>query len=334
MNKKVLFYNGRFYNHENDSIKLRIAHAVRMFLKSLLRAMLSHGRRKRLTNVDLEFQQQFLSCEAVTKFNDKTNDFAITWIGHSTFLIHIFGVNILTDPVFGNVSRFFPRLTSAGISIDQLPKIDFILISHNHRDHMDLPSLKAFEKRDKPTFLVPFGDEKLLKKNGFSNIFQKQWWESQNFCSQNIKFTFLPSVHWSFRGLFDINKSMWGSWMIQMNGIKIYFAGDSAAGGHFEEIGKNFPNIDVALMPIGPCEPRSLMAESHLDPQEAIEAFLDLDAKCFVPMHWGTFKSGFEGLLYPLKNLQEIWAAEQLDEEGRVLSILKFGQTSVLCKKC
>jgi L-ascorbate metabolism protein UlaG (beta-lactamase superfamily) len=360
MKNQPHFCNGRFYNHEKDSIKSRLAHSAKVFFKFLPKLIFKRGKNKtvsaeiekwrsvvsepvQMDSTSSRLRQGYdgqaprtgsLGSVRPERVEGLHERFTVTWIGHSTFLIKLFGVNIITDPVFSHVSRFFPRHAAAGLSFEQLPKIDFVLISHNHRDHLDLPSLQMLESRDNPTILVPFGDEKLLKKEGFGCVIQKRWWESQVFAQSKIIFTFLPAVHWSGRGVFDFNKSMWGSWLIQINDKQIYFAGDSAAGEHFELIGSNFSNIDLALLPIGPCEPRDMMCESHLDPQEAIEAFLSLDAKHIIPMHWGTFKSGFENVLFPIENLQKLWAAEELESEGRFLSILKFGQTHIFDEKC
>ncbi|KKQ32690.1 MAG: hypothetical protein US49_C0006G0141 [candidate division TM6 bacterium GW2011_GWF2_37_49] len=331
MNKLPYFRNGRFYNDEKDSVKSRLWHAAKVFLKSLPKYLLKKNNKKSVL-AELNGWKD-LSNSLVDSIKSQ-DQFSVTWIGHSTFLIKLADTTILTDPIFFNVSKFFPRYADAAFTIDKLPKIDFVLISHNHRDHFDLPSLRLIETRDKPTFLVPLGDAKLLKKNGFVNVFEKHWWDVHSCPKSMFEFTFLPAVHWTGRGPFDINKSLWGSWMLQMNGFKIYFAGDSAAGSHFCKIGKRFEGIDVALMPIGPCYPREFMAESHLDSHEAVQAFLDLGANHFIPMHWGTFKSGFESVLHPIEVLQLLWLDKNEMLKGKMLSILKFGQTSIFDKKC
>lgn len=329
MNKLPYFCNGRFYNDEKDSIKSRLRNSAKVFLKSLPKYLLKKNNKKSVLTA-LKGWKVSNDLSDLVKFS---NNVSITWVGHSTFLIKLADATILTDPIFFNVSRFFPRYSDAAFTIDKLPKIDFVLISHNHRDHLDLPSLRKLEHRDTPTFLVPLGDAILLKKEGFKNVFENHWWDKYKCLQTSLEFTFLPAVHWTGRGPFDINKSLWGSWMIELKGFKIYFAGDSATGKHFGEIGQCF-DVDVALMPIGPCYPRELMSESHLDPEEAFQAFLDLRAKHFIPMHWGTFKSGFESVLHPIEVLQSLWEDKKEFLKNKRLSILKFGQTSVFDEKC
>lgn len=327
MIKHPRFFRGRFYNDEKDSVTSRLLHAAKIFAKSLPMHIFRQFRAGDMSS-ELNAWKSDLHCKVDNV--DLEQGCSVTWIGHSTFLIRFKSFNILTDPVFFNVSRFFPRYTAAAIALDDIPKIDFVLVSHNHRDHLEVESLRRLYSRDNPKYLVPFGDEKLLKKLGLDNVFQKQWWDKHEFFGNNsskIIFTFLPAVHWSGRGPFDINKSLWGSWMIEVDGSKIYFAGDSAAGEHFRFIGQNFPEIDLALMPIGPCQPREFMAESHLDAKEAIQAFLDLGAKRFVPMHWGTFKSGFESVFIPIKALENLWVPEDNLLKNKSLHVLKFGQT-------
>src|SRR3990172_1858718 len=166
----------------------------------------------------------------------ESDEVRITWIGHATFLIQGAGVNILTDPIFYNISPLFPRLLPPGINLDQLPRIDYVLISHNHFDHMHAPSLHAIKKRNPNVcVLVPRGDKSWFVRNGFSQAFEYSWWDIHY--GGMSTFHFLPAVHWSRRGLFDKNRSLWGSWLIELNGKKIYFAGDTSYGEHFSHIG-------------------------------------------------------------------------------------------------
>lgn len=249
----------------------------------------------------------------------------VTWIGHSSFLIQIGKINILTDPNFEKSAAFvFKRNFKPAINLVDLPKIDFILISHNHNDHMDFKSLK-FLKKDCPVVLVPVGDKNRLLKLGFTNVIEKEWWQEEKGFDQ-IKFTFLPSIHWSGRNLWDINRSLWGSWMIDFEGFKIYFAGDSAYAGHFTDIANKFDSIDLAILPIGPEKPRDHVQAVHIGVEQAIQAFIDLKAKNFIPMHWGTFRYGADKFYEPIEKLRMHWGQNKDFLENKILHIPKFGQ--------
>jgi N-acyl-phosphatidylethanolamine-hydrolysing phospholipase D len=288
----------------------------------------------------------------------------ITWLGHATFLIQIQGINILTDPVFEGLSFMHPRMTPCGIAPDKLPEIHVILISHNHRDHLDKRSLLLLKKltHNRVQVLVPLGDKKWFLKHGFAHV-QECDWEQEVIIASNSRSvicTFVPAHHWSARGLFDKNKSLWGGWVIQERfedkdkdkdrqaflatdlsreigeqtgnsgqhaGHTIYFAGDTAYSHDcFARIKHLFPRIDIALIPIGPGEPREWMRHSHVDAQEAGQAFLDVGARCMVPMHWGTFAFGNDKFDMPLLKLQDWWAKNSEQLVDKQLQVLKVGQ--------
>jgi L-ascorbate metabolism protein UlaG (beta-lactamase superfamily) len=246
----------------------------------------------------------------------------ITWIGHATFLIQMGGKNIITDPIFGSATIFFPRIFAPAIEISKLPKIDYIIISHNHMDRKSIIKLKMLNPDVK--FLVPVGNKNWFDKRNISNVSEYHWW--QEYFEDELKFTFLPAKHWSQRNLFDQNKSLWGSWMIENNGFNIYFAGDTAYSNHFKLIADEFKNIDIALMPIGPCEPREKMCHSHINASEAGQAFLELNAKEFIPMHWGTFHFGTDLFDTPIVRIKQWWNANQNLTTFKKLNIVKFGQ--------
>lgn len=319
MQNKPYVWVGRFYNHNKDSISLRLFRAARCLAGKMARKAV-----RKKYECDIEFNPA--NWFKVANVSERSHNPVITWIGHSTFLIQVGEINIITDPVFFNLSFFAPRVLKAGISIDQLPKIDFVIISHNHMDHMDLRSIKMLNSKFQPTFLVPHGNKKWLEQKGVKNVIEKKWWEEQAF-ADNSKFTFLPAVHWTSRGILDINKTMWGSWMIEHAGFKIYFAGDTAYADHFEKIGKIFQGIDIALMPIGPVQPRKLINEAHTCPMEAVRGFLDLDAKCFIPMHWGTFRSAYESFSAPALGLLNSWKKFEDRLNGKSLKLLKIGES-------
>ena len=194
---------------------------------------------------------------------------------------------------------------------------------------MDEASLRALKTRfpDAKT-LVPYGDKKWFDNRFLSNAHEFFWWDS--FKNDDVTFTFLPAHHWSGRGLHDRNRSLWGSWMIEIGGVTIYFAGDTGYWKHFSCIRHYFPSIDVALMPIGPCEPLKYMRKSHLNAELAVRAFLELGARLLIPMHWGTFYFGTDQFLTPISYLRQAWKKHAPLLEGRALRILKFGEDVLL----
>lgn len=288
---------------------------------------LFHSLKVCLINKELkkEVRRQFVTKPS---FPQRSQEPKITWIGHSTFLIQIAGKNILTDPIFGSLSFIFRRIVPSVVKIKDLPPIDYILISHNHLDHMDRPSLQEIKKRfPKVKVLVPMGDKKWFDTHDFDHVSEHVWWDEINDpVITDLKFTFLPANHWSQRTLFDKNKSLWGSWMIQVANFKIYFAGDTSWGNHFEQIGQEFPDIDIACMPIAPGEPRSWMKETHINAHEAVRAFIKLRAQTFVPMHWGTFHLGFDDFYTPITLLKQSWQEFQDELKHKDLKIVKFGE--------
>lgn len=257
---------------------------------------------------------------------DRSQSLVITWIGHATFLIQLAGKNILTDPVFSHVSPLFQRLTPAGISIHSLPPIDYVLLSHNHWDHMDTNSLLQLKKHYPTSAIyVPDGNKQWFIDRGFTAVTEHTWWDTVT--SGSLSFTFLPAVHWSGRRLFDTNRSLWGSWMIRNSNTNetIYFAGDTAIGDHFNQIAREFSSIDCSLLPVGPCEPHDWMKRTHMNGAQALTAFHQLNARHFIPMHWGTFPFGYDQFDEPLHLLARAWLAQE-NKDQKIFHILKIGQ--------
>ncbi|HSW76194.1 MAG TPA: MBL fold metallo-hydrolase [Candidatus Saccharimonadales bacterium] len=275
-----------------------------------------------------ELTQDLKKLTLTPSFQSSCQEPVVTWLGHSTFLIQVGGKNILTDPIFGSLSFVFRRIVPSVVQVQDLPHIDYVLISHNHFDHMDRQALCSLKNRfPNMKVLVPMGDKEWFDKHQFLHASEHIWWdEIIDDQSSNIKFTFLPANHWSQRTLFDKNRSLWGSWMVQADDFKIYFAGDTSWGSHFEEIGNAFKDIDVALLPIAPGEPRSWMKSSHINAREAVEAFIKLKAKTLIPMHWGTFHLGFDDFYEPIMLLKQSWQEFHAELKDKNLSIMKFGE--------
>lgn len=325
MHNKPHIRNGRFYNHAKDSIRFRLKNTFRtMFLIAKARLQ-GHGRKHRLIH-----DTNLADWAMTPSITNVSHDLTITWLGHATFLIQVDGYNILTDPVFYEISRLAGRFIKAPLTPNQLPKIDAVLISHNHRDHVDEKSLRAL-RHHQPAMLVPLGNKKWFERRGFCNVTEMNWGEQLVLGqgSEQITFSFLPASHWTSRGLFDLNHSLWGSWMISSAHHKVYFAGDSAYDQHFQAINKQFGAIDVALMPIGPNEPRSLMHDAHLSSEEAVKAFLELEARHFIPMHWGTFMFGLDRFIEPIDRLLACWQEHEALLEQKMLHVVKCGQSKL-----
>ena len=240
---------------------------------------------------------------------DLSNDdnYAI-WIGHSTFLIKKEGLTILTDPIFSDRASPFgfigpKRLIPPAISISELPKIDVITISHNHYDHLDISSLRKLSKLYPETlFFIPAGDKRLLEKNNIKNVHEFKWWNS--FKLKDFEFTFTPVKHWSKRGLFDRNKSLWGGWFIQHDDYSIYHAGDTGYSNDFIETKLRLGAPKYAFIPIGAYDPEWFMSDSHVNPEEAVQIMIDLEAEKGFGMHWATFTLTDEDTIEPKVRLE------------------------------
>ncbi len=234
------------------------------------------------------------------------NKDGITWLGHCTFLICLQGVKIITDPVFYNVS-LIKRETKLPCTVKSLTGINYILLSHNHRDHADKKSMTRLCKLNpQAKILTALGCEVLLRDWRITNKIEEVGWYQTYLLPIEMQVHLLPSKHWGRRLLRDLNQMLWGSFMLQANGKTIYFGGDSGLGSHFAQIGKMFPNIDYAMLGIGAYEPNWFMHTSHTNPQDAVQAFTQLGAKKMIPMHYGTFDLSDEPLQQPLEKIQAI----------------------------
>jgi L-ascorbate metabolism protein UlaG (beta-lactamase superfamily) len=231
----------------------------------------------------------------------------VTWVGHATYVVQLGGKVILTDPVW---SRKIPgvreRVTPVGLPFSSLPRVDAVVISHNHYDHLDAPTIRRLP-RNTPVF-VPGMLGAWFRSRGFRAVTEMDWWETASVGS-DVRLEFVPAHHWSRRGLTDTCKTLWGGWVLSCGASKIYFAGDTGYGHWFGEIGKRHPDIDLALMPVGAYEPNWFMRPMHCNPAEAVRAVGDLGARRMATMHWGTFVLSAEPLLAPPAEAEAAWDA-------------------------
>jgi L-ascorbate metabolism protein UlaG (beta-lactamase superfamily) len=256
---------------------------------------------------------------------------ALTSIGHATFLVQTGRVGVLTDPVFtshaGPFGRLGPRrVRPPGLAIEALPRIDLVLLSHNHYDHLQPASLGAVARRDDPLFIVPLGLGAYLARHGIRRTVEMDWWgEAEPL--PGVRVTCVPAQHFSARTLRDRNLTLWAGFVLEADNASIYFAGDSGYSPHFGEIGRRIGSLDLALVPIGAYEPRWFMQPAHVNPAEAVQIHRDVGAHVSVGMHYGTFHLADEPFDEPLALLAEARAAAGLRDEE--FTTLEAGETRV-----
>lgn len=236
-----------------------------------------------------------------------TDKMVITFITHASFLIQVDGLNILTDPVWSKrtspVTFAGPKIIhSPGVSFEKLPKIDVVLISHNHYDHMDAKTIADLEEKFSPTFLVPLANAEKVKSFGARKVIEMDWWDEFP-AATSVKIYLAPAQHWSSRTPFDRMKALWGSFYIKGSKERVYFAGDTGHGPHFAEIQKKLGSPSVALLPIGAYEPRWFMKDMHMNPEDAVLAHLDLQSQLSIGMHFGSVQLTDEAVDTPKKDL-------------------------------
>ena len=270
--------------------------------------------------------------EAIETYYALEDQNSLTWLGHSTFLLKLEGKTILTDPFLleraspisfvGGLARFAPP----GISIENLPPIDIIIISHNHYDHLDLHTLNALPNKQKTQVFVPIGLKTIVKELGYKNIHEEDWYQQVSI--NGLEITALPAAHDSGRGLHDKNETLWASWAIISNSKKYYFAGDTGYSPIFKEIGNKFDSFDLAIIPIGAYAPRELMWMSHVTPEEAIAIGKDINARTIVGGHWGTIDLSEEPLWEPPVRFIASAKNEGYDENNAL--VMKIGESRII----
>lgn len=228
----------------------------------------------------------------------------VQYINHSMFLIQYQNLNVLTDPVLSE--RVSPvtwagpkRVTPPGLTFEQVPKVDVIIISHDHYDHLDLATIQNFYERDRPLVLVGLGVGRVFEKMPYKEL---KWWETIE--HNGLKITFMPAQHFSGRTLTDRNSTLWGAYVVQISDRQIYFAGDTGYSSHFAKAREKFGPMDLSLIPIGAYDPRDFMEYHHVDPEQAYQAHRDLLSRFSIGMHWRTFQLTNEAREEPQSRLQ------------------------------
>ena len=254
-----------------------------------------------------------------------------TFLGHASLLMRLPGLTVLTDPIFSKraspLSWIGPaRVRPAALRVLELPPVDAVLVSHNHYDHMDLPTLRALASRRVSTAVTPLGNDRWLRAAGFERVIELDWWESVEVAGGRVTLT--PAQHWSSRSPFDRNAALWGGFRLDAGGRSAFFPGDTGYGPHFAAIRERTGPVDLATLPIGAYEPRWFMASMHMDPHDAVIAHRDLGARASAAMHWGTFHLTDEGIEAPLRRLEAARVEAGLAPEA--FRILAHGESWTL----
>lgn len=267
------------------------------------------------------------------------SEIRITWIGHASFLLQIGGRNVLLDPHFGpraSPFRFMgpKRFGPPGLTLDALPPIDAVLLSHDHYDHLDEWSVRQLHRRfgDGIRWIAPLGHAAWFRAHGIRNVADVDWWDAVDLPGADgaLTVTCAPAQHWTRRRLREFNNRLWGSFALRTaSGRSTYFAGDSGYFRGYAEIGERLGPFDAVLMPIGAYEPRWFMARAHMNPEEAVRAYRELGGRgAFVPMHWGTFRLTDEDPLEPPVRIRAAWTDAGLPPDD--LHVLQHGQTLII----
>ena len=273
-----------------------------------------------------------LAASAVAFPRAAAGELRLTWIGHASFLLQLDSRNLLFDPIFSKRASPFQRigparLVPAALNVSELPPIDAVLISHDHYDHLDEPSVRALDARfgDELKWITPLVYRGWFGKLGIETVVELDWWQTAMLGDLTITAT--PAQHWTRRGPRSFER-LWCSFMVEGTKRRVYFGADSGYCPGFREIGDRFGSCDVAIMPIGAYEPRWFMRPTHMNPEEAVQCCLDLNAEFMVPMHWGTFRLTDEDMLEPPQRTRTAWQAARLPDDR--LRILRHGETLIL----
>jgi N-acyl-phosphatidylethanolamine-hydrolysing phospholipase D len=269
-----------------------------------------------------------IEANAIPALTANAGEPTVTWVGHSTLLVQLDSVNLLTDPQWSE--RASPvgfagprRLVPPGIPFGALPPIHIVVISHDHFDHLDRPTVERLAATHRPRFFVPLGMKAWFLENGITQVDELDWWESR--VERGLTVTCLPVQHWSQRGPWDLNRRLWAGWAVTGQSRRFFFAGDTAYYEGFKEIGARLGPFDLAAVAIGAYLPQSVMKSSHTTPEESLRVFADVRGTRFVAIHWGTFDLGDEPIDEPPRRLMA--AAHGLGLNGDTIWVLKHGET-------
>lgn len=252
----------------------------------------------------------------------KQKEDCIVWLGHASFFIQLKGKRFLTDPVFGRISGVVPRYSELPCAVTDFLNIDYVLLSHAHRDHCDISSLKKLATQNNFNLLTSLNTGKFVSSSVRNLDYQEAgWYQQYNLQEENLRITFLPTQHWSNRHLWDLNETLWGSFMVEADGKNIFFGGDSGYCSYPKQIAALFPTIDIAMIGAGAYHPSFMMRDVHTSPQEAVQVFHDLKAKTLIPMHYGTFDLADEPLGEPYRILMQMEQGKKINGELRMLEV-------------
>jgi N-acyl-phosphatidylethanolamine-hydrolysing phospholipase D len=272
-------------------------------------------------NANLPYKKNFNEIDA-------SGQNCVTWIGHASCLLKMSGIYILTDPVFSqycsavqfNVSNKTKRFRQPGLNLEEISRVDAVVISHNHYDHLDINSVHDINKKfPYSQWFVPLGLKSWFESSGIQSqsIHELNWWDekSHRFGEEEFKFTCLPAQHWSMRSGLDRNYTLWCGWGIRSSVRNVYFAGDTGYNDRiFKQIGNHCGPFDLSLIPIGAYEPRKYLACQHVNPEEAVKVHDEVKSKLSLGIHWGTFQLGYEYYMAPPKDLKAALNAANIDE--------------------
>jgi N-acyl-phosphatidylethanolamine-hydrolysing phospholipase D len=258
-----------------------------------------------------------------------TEEDSLTWLGHSAFLIRLSGRTILVDPFLTEyaspIAGIGPRRYAGPvIMVARLPAVDTLVISHNHYDHLDLRAIRQLPAKGKVSVIVPAGLGALLRANGFTDVTELSWGDSLSL--ERLKITSVPAVHFSSRGLFDHDKTLWSGYVFESSLRRVYFAGDTAYHDTlFKQLCQTIGPVDIALVPIGVYEPRKVMADVHVNPEEAVELGRDMGAQALVGMHWGTIVLSTDPPFEPPRRFRAAGRAKGYSDKA--LWVMAIGET-------
>ena len=312
--------DGTFRNPEGSPVR---ANDVRFSYRTFI---------KEKKKIDITFPKDHVIDKKIVKENlqkFKDDDY-IAWIGHATYLIKLGNITIITDPVFSKNAGpliFGPkRFTEPALKLNEIPKTDIFLLTHNHYDHQDMSTIRNFPYKDAKV-LVPLKLGKYFKK--YKDVNEMDWYEEIKI-NNHLKITFLPAVHWSKRTLTDTNKTLWGNFLIQYKNIKILFACDTGYGNIYKEIGEKYGPIDITMINIGAYDFRPMFDKSiyHTTPEEALNVAQDLRSKKVLGMHWGTFVLSLEPIMEPPIRFKE--NAEKFSFKKKDAITFKIGEINSL----